>query len=175
MTIYKVQVTVHDGDNEYPFYEYVNAVSSEKARDVVIKNYGFHKKSHNFKPLEENRWEEIVGYRIYEIEPDINPATIYVDGIVRADDMSTLDLNKLANRPVPPFYSIDADWVWQLDNDVTYWFFHGDMILEINLQSDMGEHDSRITVFYWSYFDQSTHARAKKEAGWELTRGELDV
>jgi hypothetical protein len=175
MTIFCVQVTVHDGEHEYPFYEYVNTTSPEKARASVVKLYGFNKQSKNFKVIDHDvdgmatQWEEQVGYRIYEIE-SVAPAMLHIDGITQ-----TVDLSELMGRPVLPLFSKDTDWLWQKDNDVAYWWYMGDMVVEVlKLFHKISDNDSHISILYWSYFDLNKQAKAKEESGWKLTKGEID-
>ena len=174
MTIYDTVVSIHDGKAEYTQHHYTNTTSIEKAERSAIKNYGFNQKGHfnvhrRDKDGNPDVWEERLGYRLYELE-GTQPAKIYVDGM-----SNSIDLSELAGRPVLPLFSKDADWVWQFDNDVAYWWFHGDMVVEVlKLGAKTSENDSCISILYWSYFDINKHTKAKSEAGWVVTKGELD-
>ena len=170
MTIYKVDVTVRDGESEYPFYEYVNATSPQKARDEVVKLFGFNRKNGGFKFLEKDKWEEKIGYRIYEIKPNISPAQIYILGMRDA-----INLDELCKRPVLPLFSKDADWIWSISNQVEYWWYHGDyIVVAMYYPERLSENDSCLSITTFPYWDFKKHCDSMVENKWFLVKGDID-
>lgn len=175
MPIYEVSVEVHDGEHEYIQNNYVFCRDVDKAIKEVIELYEFNNKEyfriyeHDPKTNKPIAWEGISDYRIYGIE-NAREAKLSVIGL-----SNNLDLTQLMHRPVLPLFSVDADWIWQYDNEIAYWWQQGDIVLEV-LKNPVrfSSNDSCIKILYWSYFDFKDHVKEKQGLDYKLVKGKLE-